>query len=267
MAAAGTRRQRERGIEDSVDEHLADLDRIGGGLADPDILQRSVELAPIAIDWLDELGFAFDDPCPIIYHGYEPYGKPRVYWGRNLARSAIEAMEPLWDSEVARGTITPLYGHTLVDLIVEHGAISGVRVHDRPGVEREINASAVVLASGGYGANPDLYAEFTPNAPRLISAARAASTGDGLVIARRHGAAIRTSELRIATPGGIEQEPGSGLCDWWDGFANLDANDRPPREIHVNVHGRRFVAEDDPSPHRRHVALAEPPERSPRGVW
>lgn len=262
MAAAGTRRQRERGIEDTVEEHLADLERIGGGLADPTILRRAAELAPDAIDWLDELGFAFDDPCPVIYHGYEPYGKSRVYWGKNLARSAIEVMEPLWTAEVERGAITPLFGHALIDLIVEDDAVVGARARDAEGVVIDIHAPAVVLATGGYGANPELYAELTPDAPRLVSATRAASTGDGLTVARAHGGAIRQSDLRIATPGGIEQEPGSGLCDWWDGFANLDADDRPPREIHVNVHGRRFIAEDDPSPHRRHVALSEQPDRS-----
>ena len=262
MAAAATRRQRERGIDDSVGEHLADLERIGGGLADPDILRRAAELAPGAIDWLDELGFAFDDPCPVIYHGYEPYEKARVYWGKNLARSAIEVMQPLWTAAVERGAITPLFGHALVDLIVEDDAVVGVRARDAEGVVIDLHAPAVVLATGGYGANPELYAEFTPNSPRLVSATRATSTGEGLVIARTYGAAIRPSDLRIATPGGIEQEPGSGVSDWWDGFANLDADDRPPREIHVNVHGHRFVAEDDPSPHRRHIALSEQPERS-----
>ena len=52
LSAAGTCRQRARGIDDSPDEHFADVMRISNGLADPLLVRLAVDEAPRTIDWL-----------------------------------------------------------------------------------------------------------------------------------------------------------------------------------------------------------------------
>ena len=69
--------------------------------------------------------------------------------------------------------------------MTELNRVEGVRGQG-PGGETEVRAPATVLATGGYGANPELFAELTPGSPRMVSAVRESSTGDGLRIAREH---------------------------------------------------------------------------------
>lgn len=261
MSAAGTRRQRTRGINDTPALHGDDVMRITGGTADERLVRLATEEAAASVDWLDALGYAFDENTPLIYHGYEPYTRARVYFGDDLARSVYRVLRPLWDEHVEAGRIEVHLSTEMVDLIVDGNAVVGVRVRNQDG-QGEIRARAVVLTTGGYGANPTLFSALTPGSPRLVSAVRSSSTGDGIRIARRHGAAIAGSDHYLGTIGGIEQEPGSGHTDWWDSFANLDPSDRPPREIYVNAGGARYVAEDHASAHVRQSALLEQPNRT-----
>ena len=260
MSAAGTRRQRERGIDDTPELHVQDIMRITRGAANEALVRLAAEEAGSAVDWLDELGYDFVAETPIIYEGYEPYTRARVYFGAALARSIHDVLRPVWDSHVASGAITPMLETELDDLIVEDARVVGVRAHGPEG-SVELRAPATVLATGGYGANAELFAELTPGSPRLVTAARPSSTGDGLRIARTHGAAVQGTEHYLGTIGGIEQEPGSGRSDWWESYANIYPSDRAPREIHVNAHGARFVAEDHPSPDHRQRVLLEQPAR------
>ena len=260
MSAAGTRRQRERQIQDSAEQHVADIMRITRGTANEELVRLAAEEAGGAVDWLDELGYEFVEETPVIYSGYEPYSEPRVYFGHELARSIYDVLCPLWDECVAAGTITPLLERRLDDLVSDGGQIVGVTTSGPDG-EIELRASAVVIATGGYGANPSLFAELTPDSPRLVTAVRPSSTGDGLVIARERGAAVCGAEHYLGTIGGIEQDPGSGRSDWWGSYANIYPSERPPREIHVNADGERFVAEDHPSPHHRQSILLDQPDR------
>ncbi|MCY4025808.1 MAG: FAD-dependent oxidoreductase [Acidobacteria bacterium] len=258
MSAAGTRRQRERGIDDDPRLHLDDIIRITRGTANPALARLAVEEAPHAVDWLDELGYAFDEATPLIYSGYEPYSRARVYFGQDLARSIYVVLRPLWDEHVAAGRIVPFLETSLQSLLLDEQRVVGVTACRKTG-ELTLRSQAVVLATGGYGSNPELFSELTPGSPRLVSATRLSSTGDGLQIAREHGAAVRGTEHYLGTIGGIEEEPGSGRSDWWAGYANIYPSERPPAEIHVNGHGVRFVAEDHPSPDlRQRIQLEQP---------
>jgi fumarate reductase flavoprotein subunit len=265
MSAAGTRRQRERGIEDSPDLHFEDVMRLTGGTADPVIVRLAVDEAPATLDWLDDLGFPFDPECPVVvssYEPYEPYSRPRLYWGPGpvtrlgMAQTITDTIGPVFQSHVEAGSILPLMEHELVDLIAESGRVVGVRARSAEG-ERELRGKAVVLTTGGYGSSPELFAELTPGSPRLVAVAYRNSRGDGLVAARRVGARVRNGELFAPSAGVVEDEtqPGRAI----EGWARLAPNDRPPREIHVNQRGERFRAEDDPSAGRLERVILEQP--------
>ena len=263
LSAAGTKRQRDRGIEDDAALHAEDVMRITNGAANERLVRLATQEAGATVDWLDDLGYAFDETSPVIYHGYEPYSRARVYYGDDLARSVYKVLRPLWDDHVKAGNIEVRLDTEMIDLIVENEAVVGVRTRFGNAVE-DVRAPAVVLMTGGYGSNPEMFAELTPGSPHLVSATRASSTGQGIEIARKHGAAVVGSDNYLGTIGGIEQEPGSGRTDWWGSFANVDPSDRRPREIYVNARGERYVAEDDTSAHVRQSALLDQPDRK---VW
>lgn len=252
LSAAGTRRQRERGIDDHPDNHFADAMRLSNGTIDPVIVRLAVDEAPHTVDWLDDLGFPFDPetPKPVSdYQPYKEYSTPRLYWGPgpvtrlHMARTVLDTIKPLWDEQVAAGRLVCALEHRMVQLLTgADGQVIGVRAeHD--GETLDFHGAAVVLTTGGYGSSAELFAELTPGSPRLVSVARPGSTGDGLVAARAIGGVIRNGEKHLPGAGAIEDVPGSGRAI--DGWARITPVGRPPREIHVNADGKRFRAEDD----------------------
>lgn len=254
MTGAGTRRQRERGIEDHPDWHYDDVMRIGLGLANPDVLRRAVDLAPATIDWLDDLGLEQADTSPRIVYGHEPYGVARTHYGTDEARSILALLQPLLDAAIASGGVDLWLSSPVVHLRRDdHGRVTGVLVDRGGDGEVEVEATqAVVLATGGYGANHDLFEQLEGHP--LYSVAHPTSTGDGLVLAEEVGGAIAGRDLFLPTFGGLP-DPVDPRRTLWSERAHLVATERPPWEVYVGNDGRRFVAEDEPSIDAKERAL------------
>jgi fumarate reductase flavoprotein subunit len=242
MSAAGSRLQRSKGIEDSPEQHYGEILRMGRNRAQTELLRLAVEEAPRTIDWLEELGLRFPEEQPIIYYGHDPYERPRTYWGIELGYSILNVLRPRFDELVASGAVRLLLEHRLTELVVEDGAVVGLRAVGADG-EVELRGRATVLASGGYVSNPELWAELHPDAPTLAGA-RHTSTGDGHLAVRAIGGVIRNAETHLPTFGGIETSP--GRTDIWEASPNLNPHNRLPREIYVNAAGERFIREDSP---------------------
>jgi len=253
MSAAGTKLQATRGIADSPDAHFADVMRISRGTADPDLVRRAVELAPETIDWLMENGFAMHPECPAILHYHEAYATPRTYWGVAGGRSILAVLERL----LAGAPGVALHLRTRVVALAPGAGEIRVRVA-APGGEREIDAGAVVLATGGYGANAAMFARLTRDRP-LFTATPATARGDGHGLVEAVGGSLRGAEHWLPTYAGIEDAPGSGRVVW-DDLPLLTPQARPPWELHVGRDGRRFVAEDVDSVDARERALAAIPD-------
>ncbi|WP_431919044.1 FAD-dependent oxidoreductase [Micromonospora wenchangensis] len=254
LSAAGTRRQRRAGIDDDPDRHYADVLRIGHRQGDHALIRLAVDEAAGVVDWLDDNGFPFAPGTPVVYHGHSPYSRPRTYWGVGHGRSIRETLRPMLDEQVARGTVRLRLRSSAERLTSEGGVVTGavVRTPDGP---RELRAGVTVLASGGYGANPDLFAALTPGGPRLVTNAVPTSTGAAIDMAVPLGAHVRFGDLHTPRLGLLERRSQPGRVDFWSERANLAPVERPPREIWVNAAGERFVAEDldDVTRHERAV--------------
>jgi len=256
MSAAGTRRQRERGLSDTVEAHIADVMRISRGTARPDLVRLAATLAPETVDWLDTQGFVFAPETPRLVYGHEPYSVPRTYYGPDEARSILAVLRRLVEPLLQPDAIDLRLETVLTGFIYEDGRVTGVRYAGRGGVG-EARAPAVVLATGGYGAAPDLFAEL--DGWPLVTAARETSTGDGLRLARELGAAIVGQGMFIPTFGGLPAPDNPGRVVWHD-RPRLVAAERPPWEIYVTRAGQRFVAEDTSSIDAKERALCSVPD-------
>ncbi|GAA4078187.1 3-oxosteroid 1-dehydrogenase [Nonomuraea soli] len=129
------------------------------------------------------------------------------------------------------------------------GVVTGVITEDG----RRWEAAAVVLATGGFGFNAELFAELE-GAPLTTSAAPT-STGSGLLMARRIGAGVQGVGRYLPTFGGLPPESDDDPRIDWIHRPHLVAQERPPWEIYVDRHGRRWIAEDEPSIDRKERAL------------
>jgi flavocytochrome c len=273
LSAGGTRRQKYKGIDDSPQNHFDEVMKISQNTANPEIVKLATELAPKTIDWLEDNGFEFAPETPAIIYGHAPYQTPRTYWGNQdyaggrIATAGItifNTLQPLWDKYVEEGKIKILLEHKLTTLLKIDSRVVGIKaLHE--GNESIFHGKNIVLTTGGYASNPEFFKEVTPDHPRLISTARATSTGDGIIAAQAIGAKFNGAEMHNSTLGGIELEPMSGRTDFWKQWARVSNSvDRKPREIYVNEQAQRFINEDEPNPDVREKLVHK---QSGRRFW
>jgi len=150
---------------------------------------------------------------------------------------------------LAQSTADVRTGTALVDLVVDDSGVAGAKLSSATGDE-EVTARNVILATGGFENAPDLLAAYLP-LPQLTPVGASGSTGDGLLISQRHGAAV----WHMST---------------FFGFWSFTAPDQPTAYpllflgrsyLIVDSDGRRFHAE---AGHEAHDALRPVGEYLPR---
>lgn len=257
MSGAGTRLQAERGIDDTPQAHYDDVMRISRRTANPALLRLATRHAADTIDWLMDEGFDMAPECPVIAYSHEPYLVPRTYWGRNKALSILDVLQRLLDAAVRDGTVDLKLNTRLIGLEPCGDGSWNATLQTADG-RTAVHARQVVLTSGGYGGNPELFPRVTGGYP-LLSPAPACADGSGLELALQLGGRLQNQGIYLPTVAGVPQTPGGHYVDW-DRKSNLTPQHRPPWEVYVNLAGERFVAEDDPSPDARERALKQQAE-------
>ncbi len=89
MSAAGTRVQKQQGIDDTPELFFQDLIRISRGTVDQPIARLAVDNAATTFDWLMDNGYPLLPGYPVEGVAHEPYSKPRYYWSDFRAVSAF----------------------------------------------------------------------------------------------------------------------------------------------------------------------------------
>jgi len=253
MSAAGTRIQAAKGIHDTPQMHFDDVMRIGRGTADPAIVRLAVENAADTLHWLLDNGFEPLPEHPIIHFGHEPYGVPRTYWGKDEGRSVMRAILPQFEVEVRSGGVTTWLQAELARLTVdEDGAVTGGVVR-RNGEECRVSAGVVILATGGYTANRTLF-EALSDGRKLHGGGYPGAQGTGLGAALAAGGEIINADKFLSGFGGVEDpDAHGGITIATQTIPQL----RQPWEIYLDVAGRRFMREDEPSIDARERALCD----------
>lgn len=258
LSAAGTRLQKARGIEDSVDAHFADVMRITKGEADSAMVRLAVSLAPDTLHWLLDRGFEPDPATPAIFHGHEAYRIARTYWGPDRGLSLLAALSTMLDAARAKGLMLRL-GTEVTGLLQDGGgAVQGVRVRRANGAVEEFRGANVVLATGGYASSPEFFAQATGDIAHF-SWAYPYSRGAGHRVALAAGGTLRNTDKFLPQFGGVRDPRGGPLVTL---LTETTPQHRLPWEIYVNLQGNRFVAEDDPSMDARERALLQQTDMS-----
>ena len=154
------------------------------------------------------------------------------------APAGLGLIDPLYQSAVKQGVNFKL-GMRVQDLILnDKGRVIGVTATDKVGNKYEFTSKdGVILATGGYSQNKEMRRKSAPHlTPEMVSTNQPGATGDGIVIATRHGADTTgmnyVQVYSLATPGtGALQ----GRARKMSGLDDV---------IDVNKNGERFVKED-----------------------
>ena len=151
IMGAGTRQQRDNGIEDDGDSLFHDYLSLNQWRVDAGVVRRFCERCGPTIDWLADLGVPFRDA--LVIGGEERL--PRTHWvvgsGQGLVDALVKATRDR-DIDIA-------LGQRVDRLLVTDGRVHGVAVGSD-----ELTADGVVLTTGGFGANPKRLAELYPQA-------------------------------------------------------------------------------------------------------
>lgn len=259
MSAAGTRLQREKGIDDTPAEHFDDVNRITRGTVDQSVTRLVIDHAAETIDWLADIGYRPLPDHPVAGQTHEPYRVRRYVWGEEAGVSVLRVLEPLLNGHIDSGRVKLQLSTRFEQFICdEAGAVTGVAARNDQGEQVTYTAHNVVLTSGGYAASETLWNKHTGQWP-LRSLCNPYSRGDGLEAAEAIGVPIERGDQFLCTFAGYLTDLADSRSAW---FFPLAPTDRKPWEIYVNAQGRRFVREDHPSiDHLENHLLNEPDTR------
>lgn len=258
MSAAGTRLQKEKGIEDTPELHIEDIMRISNNTADRMLAGFAVDNAADTLDWLETIGFKPLPDHPVKGQAHEPYSVNRYVWGEDLGKSILAVLKPVFDGLIADGRVT-LKLNTRVTGLVQggDGAVTGVTASSDGGADETYSASAVLIAAGGYVANGDMYKQLSGH-PAYGDHSYPYCVGDGLNLGLDAGGVAQGHENYLTSFGVVMQDyeiPSKVRCrqiHW--------PERRMPWEVYVNAHGKRFIREDEPSVDVREHTIQDQPD-------
>ena len=245
VSAAGTRLQDDQGIVDSPDRHYEDVMEITFGEADPDIVRRTVDNAPDTLNWLLDKGLVPLPGHPVTgaAPGRAGYSVRRYFWAEEAGKALVKVVLEELEREMPQGNIAIRMNTRVTGLLTaDSGAVEGVRA-ESGGEEWTFRGRHVLLTSGGYAMNPDMF-ELLTGHPAYSAGSWPHSLGDGLELAVSAGGWLRGQRLHRAGTGSILT--GSEFpAKFYARFATVP-QDRLPWEIWVNDSGQRFIREDEP---------------------
>lgn len=189
FTATQTPHQQARGIDDSPDEHFADMPGFSGKLADrdnPALRRMFVDNASDTLRWLMGHGVEFFGPMP-----EPPHTKPRMHNVLPNSRAYIRRLE----AHARRIGVEIRTGTRARRFLTGNGRVAGAACENATGDAVDISAGAVVLASGDYSASAALKARFISEEVALVDAMNPTATGDGHEMAFGLGARVLNGDV------------------------------------------------------------------------
>ncbi len=221
--AAGTSVQTAAGVVgDTADAMFEHYMILAQWLVDPAVVRRYCDLSAPTLEWVRELGVSYRKEA--LYAsgvGSVPRGHP--------PEGAGQAVIDVLDGHRSRAGVDLVLESRVTALVADdEGRLTGVRIGDDMA-----SCGAVILATGGFGANPAMIDSYLPQAAATgdwcwyIGAPGA--RGDGITLGQAVGGVVdgHNRALLLATPG-FSRDLEVALPGWL---------------VMVNKQGRRFCDE------------------------
>ena len=176
------------GYFDSVE--LMELDTmIGGkGINDPALVETLCANSADAIDWLDEHGITLHNVSSFGGASVKRIHRPVNAEGKTVSVGSY--MIPLLEENCEKAGVKMMLDTTATEILTDaNGAAVGVKATGASGETVTVNAKAVVLATGGFGANLDMVVKYKPELKGFMTTNAAGIQGQGIEMAEAIGAA------------------------------------------------------------------------------
>ena len=180
VPGAGSRFQREAGIEDSPEKLVADLLATAGHHDADGLTRRMAEQSAPLVEWLiDDLGARME---LVTAYKHVGHSVPRLHAPRS--RRGQDLVDDLLGFVSDRG-IPLAVGNPVDRLIVEDGAVKGAIVAGEP-----IRAAKVLVATNGFAGNREMVARWCPEIAPAEYFGALGSTGEAAAWGEELGAAL-----------------------------------------------------------------------------
>ena len=186
IPGAGSRFQREAGIEDSPEQYFDDIMRKTKGQADPRLARALAGVSARLVEWLaDDMELPLSVVTDFHYPGHSA-DRCHTIEGRH----GTLLLDHLVGRVKQEGRIDMLVPARLVDVrLDDDGRVRAAVIETPDGVSEEIPTGAVLLATNGYGADRELVRRYLPEIADAVYHGSEASRGDALRIGGELGAA------------------------------------------------------------------------------
>jgi len=191
--AAETDIQKELGIEDSKQLFYDDIMRGGKYENIPSLVRNFVEHAPGTISWLTGLGADLSDVG--LMGGSSVKRTHRPKGGTAIGPHLMKVLRVATSSKnIEIRTLNKVTGL----LSNASGSVTGVKVQNADGSNYLLTAKAVIIATGGFGANLDMVTSLQPSLKGFATLNHPGATGDAFSwVTAIGGATIQMANIQI----------------------------------------------------------------------
>ena len=219
------------GYFDSVE--LMELDTmIGGkGINDPELVETLCANSADAIGWLDEHGITLHNVSSFGGASVKRIHRPVNAEGKTVSVGSY--MIPLLQENCEKAGVKMMLDTTATEILTDaNGAAVGVKATGASGETVTVNAKAVVLATGGFGANLDMVVKYKPELKGFMTTNAPGIQGQGIEMAQAIGAAtVDMDQIQIHPT--VEANTAALITEGLRGDG----------AILINEEGKRFIDE------------------------
>ncbi len=221
-----------KGYFDSTELFALDTILGGKGLNNPELVKTLVENSAAGIEWLRSKDVYLDHVSAFGGASVKRIHRPVNEEGKTVSVGAY-TIPRLVKAAETRENIAVLTDTTVTEILTdEAGNVCGVKGVYKTGNQVTVRAKAVILATGGFGANMDMVTKYAPQLQGFMTTNSAGARGQGIDMAQKLGAATVDMEQ-------IQIHPTVQA----DTAALITEGLRGDGAVLVNAEGKRFVDE------------------------
>jgi fumarate reductase flavoprotein subunit len=204
---------------------------IGGkGINDPDLVETLCSNSADAIDWLESIGASLTSVSSFGGASVKRIHRPLNDEGKVVSVGAY--IVPILEENLESRGIEVLLNTTAEEILVSDGKVTGVRATGKDGETITVNADAVILATGGFGANLEMVSELNPNLEGFMTTNAPGAQGQGIEMAEAIGAGtVDMDQIQIHPT--VQADTAALITEGLRGDG----------AILVNAEGQRFIDE------------------------
>ncbi len=228
LNASETSVQKSKNIKDSILDFYNDTMKGGKNINNPELVDYLTKNSAETIDWLTNIGMDVQDvglgAGAINPRMHRPAGGPSI--GGILVKTLFE--------NIKKRKIPVFYNTTATKLLQNNGEVVGIQAINTKNDSSPINirAKSVIIATGGFAANEEMYSKYRKDLKGFISTNHPGADGSGILLAQDVGSATVDME-QIQTNPTVEQKRKEVISE----------SIRGNGAIFINNKGLRFVNE------------------------